>query len=781
MCLAPRLEQRLTLELRQEFNPYEWGADPFATEGEQAQISQGEILQNLKTLIEKGDFVDRDHFDLEINRAIFGHPLEAHIGNFGRTMQGLLTNYEGNAERTRQIISLIGSQADPEKKDIPGKIASAWQSTLTHPFFADEQISKRVLGLIQYLNEQKADTASGIDIVAEAAKVDKEDALVQQSVAKIEEYCKGDKRIITYAGPIAASLLKAIQTRGEVLNSVQARAIYQDIIEQIYMLDRDMRVQGVQSKIAREIINEGIDKVLKSDLPVPLQATLNVLQVDPATYSRIKELAQSPEFVRGREIKRSLYRGFASLEEIANGQEIIRHAATHATDIKGLANIASAVDLVHGDKDFAYPFNLTTQSEIVKNLRLQLVDRSVKRLGLDENQLEKYLSRIEKDEKFRSIGNIVTTLAGYSHYNNKLSLLKEITEAELDGKFSDWRYRHNLSDEQLEVLGENKDSWKENRKITRIVGASDALQEHITSLRKAVPNLQEMYADYYKAEKENGADEIQKRIEENEEKLRGKISSPERKELGYRTSLLREQASYLSLLKRLRDLNLDNYEEVLKLAEKLSNKRAQNLLYEHAKWVRDTLDQPAYREARRVQVVETDDLETILRMGEVPAPHCQNWKVDSTLNNSLLSFVADSNKKIYQIRDMSDTPISMSMVRLVDWIGAPTILVENVYGREWNNEYGIALLGSLADKAAVIAKETGKQTRIATNNYQLQEAFRTFGKKYNVEVYEETLRSSPAKSKSTHEYWDCGPGLVKSGASVSFNVIYVSFRGNKDE
>ncbi len=125
-------------------------------------------------------------------------------------------------------------------------------------------------------------------------------------------------------------------------------------------------------------------------------------------------------------------------------------------------------------------------------------------------------------------------------------------------------------------------------------------------------------------------------------------------------------------------------------------------------------------------------------------------------------------------------PISMSIVRLVDWRDRPTLLAENVHGREWNIDYGVAFLGSLADKAVSMYKETGKEIRIATNNSRLIEALMQFSKKYSVEIQSGTLKTDPAPSKGTHEYWDCGPGLVRSGDSVSFDVDYIIFSGGEE-
>ena len=60
-------------------------------------------------------------------------------------------------------------------------------------------------------------------------------------------------------------------------------------------------------------------------------------------------------------------------------------------------------------------------------------------------------------------------------------------------------------------------------------------------------------------------------------------------------------------------------------------------------------------------------------------------------------------------------------------------------------------------------------------NVQLLPALEKFGEKYRVEIHEGTISVTPPESKNTHEYWDCGPGLLNSGEHVAVEVKYISF------
>lgn len=782
--LGMRLQQRLVqrqvlMQMQMHILPGDL-IDPFRTDEEQVQISQYEVIKNLLATIESGEFIDEDHFDLEINRAIFGKTFEARLGNFGRDISDIVKAYGANEETAGKIISLLGMQKETEeRKDIPGQIASGWKNISSSKYFNQEAKDKNILDLIEDISKRDADIVSSMDIIANAAITKNQIDLVNASINKIKEYAERDSRMIPFAQNLLLPIFRAIGKRRESLDYNESKAVYENLVESLYMLDRELSIPGTIEKISDSLSINGIKAITESRLPVPIQISLESMLLEAPYHKKAIELCEDYEFKQGRELKRKIYKGLAVLEELENPKEIFKHVLDNVSDSNGLARILSAISLVHNDPEFRYPYELNTEGSILKNLKLHLVDKSIKRIGLNDQYLERYLEKIESDEKFSGIGNIITTLAGYAHYQNKqISLLKEIIETELDGKFNEWRYSHDLAGSQLAVLNGSIDSWKKNRKNVRIVGEIEALNAHINSVKNVLPKIFELYSEYYcmdfnKDEHLN----LEHKIKKNEDDLRNDHSKSESKELGYQTSLLREQLNYVTLLHGLEELDKDNYESTLQLAEKISKKKSKNPLYESAKWIRETLDQPVYRNARKIIIYETDDLETLLRFGEKPVPHCQNWKVNSALNRSLLSFVADANKKLYHISDSNGKLISMSMARLVDWDKTPTILIENVYDVEWSDDYGVALFGSLADKSLSMYGETDKEIRVATNNSRLLDTMKKFSKKYNVEIMKGTIHTKPASSKNPIEYWDCGPGLVNSESEVSLNVDFISFGG----
>ncbi|MFC1697406.1 hypothetical protein ACFL1H_03675, partial [Nanoarchaeota archaeon] len=129
------MEMRQSLHITQEITqrqilvmPSFSDKEPFWTDEEYLQVSQYEILKTLAEKINNDEYIDSDHFELEINRTIFRNPLESKVGNFGRSLQFLLNNYNANEKTATQIFQALGYDEEENKKDMPETIANKWLS-----------------------------------------------------------------------------------------------------------------------------------------------------------------------------------------------------------------------------------------------------------------------------------------------------------------------------------------------------------------------------------------------------------------------------------------------------------------------------------------------------------------------------------------------------------------------------------------------------------------------------------------------------------------------------
>ena len=312
MHQAQRIEQRQALVQQQVMLHPGEAVEQFRTDEEKKQVSQYEILKQLQALLEKGEYFDPEHFSLEINREIFGHPLEARLGNFGRDIEEIVRFYGGSETFAQSAIALLGSQKD-ERKDIPGQIVHSWKVMKSSPYFEGEKKNKKILELIQHLKEKEADIAQGLAIISQSAEITKQKEIVDTSLKKVEAYAQQDIRIIPFAHSVVFPLWKAIGTRNEQVTNEDADSLYTQIVDNLYMLDRDLRVTNIEN-IAEAVRKNGLSQLLtESRLPLPLQVYVNQLVSDPENRNKIIQICNDVDFHQGRELKRKIYRGFASL------------------------------------------------------------------------------------------------------------------------------------------------------------------------------------------------------------------------------------------------------------------------------------------------------------------------------------------------------------------------------------------------------------------------------------------------------------------------------------
>ena len=415
------LEQRILLQQAIRVGD---GLPHFRTDAEELQVSQYEVLQKLTKVLSDGEFFDPDHFELETNRTIFGHPLEAKLGNFGRDLSAVIHSYGNNEEVAEAVIDVLDS-GDKKEKDVPGKVASGWSVILKSGHFEDKK--NELLTFIKYLSDQEADVSSGIDLVAKTAEKSKD--LAYATLDKVSEYAGKDTRLIPFSHGVISQIMRS--------TGIDDSRLFDKVVEPLYMLDAQLRVSDTVAKVAAYLGKQGAKALEGNHIPLPIQAHLEAVNLDDETYQQLVKFCQENDFIQGRERQRKVYRGIATLEDFKRGSEILAHVTQNVRDVRGLSRLLAQVELVSQEPDFSYDFSLEGEDAISRNLRLQLVDKSIKRLELDDDNLEKYLDRIEKDDSFREVGKIVTTLASYSHYRNpqQIGLLREAVQAELAGKY----------------------------------------------------------------------------------------------------------------------------------------------------------------------------------------------------------------------------------------------------------------------------------------------------------------------------------------------------------
>jgi hypothetical protein len=806
LYMRQEMRLELSLSLIQALTLPQDFIDAFRTPSEDLEAAQLKILERLGNKIHTGEYFDMDHFDLEINRAAMSVQNPDQVVDFGDGLKELIHFYGASEVLNKKLIDVLRCKDNQDNRLLPGKLVSLWNKLNKSPGMVREKKDRKVMRLLDIVLDHKADLESTVEIVEESSAHPNQKAIRQGTFDFLKGYVERDTRLIPFAHKVLLPLIRTLK-EDTVLDYEEVGKLYCGVVESFYVLDPQLNVKGVVEGMNSYVEEHGLKSLLNIEgIPIPQYLALEPLSPSLDDLIKIRTLFRDRDFMMSRERNRDVFKGFASLDYLkrsGRGNKILSHILDNSRDAKGFSRLMRATNMVYRDPSFEYPFNVKGQDKVLRNLKIQLTDKSIKRLDLSDGDLDKYLDRLESDDSFGKISQVLTTLAGYSHYaGERTELLREIAVAEINNEFNKWRYSHGPADEQLDCLGgTGVPHWKKNLRVSRLVGSMDGLESSISAVKHMLPNFLEAYNSFYGGfegseplsdchrEAVSEIVGIEEEILENEEKLKSNLPKSEKKKLGYETSLLRERRNYAELILKIDNLDKENYEGVLTLAENIAKKRSKNPLYENTCWIRETLDGPAYQEVRRITTYETDDLEDLLRMGEIPVPHCQNWKVNSTYNRTLLSFVADANKKLVLIANEEGTPVGMSMVRLVDWQGHPTILCENIYSNEWSEDYGIALIGLLADKALAIHEATGDQIVIAAPDYsghnghntnvQVTSAMMLFAKKYGAELGKDTLSITPPNSKCPEEYWDCGPGIVGRGCDIEVSVCYIAI-GDED-
>ncbi|MBI5159046.1 hypothetical protein HY992_02905 [Candidatus Micrarchaeota archaeon] len=92
-----------------------------------------------------------------------------------------------------------------------------------------------------------------------------------------------------------------------------------------------------------------------------------------------------------------------------------------------------------------------------------------------------------------------------------------------------------------------------------------------------------------------------------------------------------------------------------------------------------------------LQCEDSDDLLTLLQVGEVPRHSCQSY-LSGSHNHCLLAYVADANKKALIVRDETGKIRARAIMKLftaeIDGKTKPVLLVEPLYTDSTNSEYG---------------------------------------------------------------------------------------------
>ena len=363
--------------------------------------------------------------------------------------------------------------------------------------------------------------------------------------------------------------------------------------------------------------------------------------------------------------------------------------------------------------------NLTGLKGIEGEMTQKVIEVACRKLELPEEYRKKMENNL--DELLKSgIFEIVPALAGKYEAKNETevgALLKKITMQIISGDFREWRYSHEQSGIQLAGLtDEQKEFWKANLDPINIEiefseDENDKRTDELKAVQEIIRNAKEHILD------------SQPNFDFSKERVRSLTSKIKELTEEIKTSASEENKQRVAEEKRQVQAELNLTNGILEIENATPRSFTRGKIMLQARELRDKiteLDLPlagldidqigkifTVGDIKNVTAYESDDPLTLLRVGVEPQETCQSWR-SGGYNECLLSYVADSNKKVLNITDGEGRVVARSMIKLTNQrekndfdskTKRPTLLVERPYSLLPNKEVYRTFIKLLLTKA----------------------------------------------------------------------------------
>ena len=513
------------------------------------------------------------------------------------------------------------------------------------------------------------------------------------------------------------------------------------------------------------------------DIPLPIRAYL-ISKFSEEKMQKANAIFGQKHLRKSTDAKRRIYRTITALEDHPQGQAVLDHMFANFKTAEEIEDVSSQLELLLRIGHFAYYFEETDSKKLITRMKNEIFLNALKKLNLSKESREK----LSINPSNMLSNNLISLISTYStildiSYHDGLPLLTEVTEHLINGDFREWRYSQGNLERQLGFVGNAVDLWKENKSSSHIIGDISGISPTINVLHKIGSDLKEEYKTSQKVE---GTEERLKEIEAHINKIVMQMmqkTAPaaavtQKEELVKEYNLL----SGIVKLGTASSENIHGLELVMREAMRSTNQEQMKNLFKQAL---ETIAQPSIRNLHKVNVTETDDPYRLFDVGRTPVQSCQRWTEVTGYNKCLLSYVADPNKKLFNVHDSYGRIIARSIVSLRELNKkTPMLLLERPYATSWTSDYGIAIIRTAMEKAAEISKVVGKEIAVASGAPEYTGIFKEIAKTHKIKVYKKSYSAKLAPSINGFEYSDTfrsthSTGMHKSGEKVSGQISYL--------
>ncbi|MBI4433349.1 hypothetical protein HY632_01100 [Candidatus Uhrbacteria bacterium] len=431
-----------------------------------------------------------------------------------------------------------------------------------------------------------------------------------------------------------------------------------------------------------------------------------------AVMERLAARFGEPALRDATDAVRHILRALQWLRGVPMGGKYLAHAVTVTEHAKGFLRVIQAINWAAWSSgrgvECTYPLDARTAEEVVLRLRNHQLDVTLAQLPLRSTYRERFTdAAMQMPPKVLEIVLRLTSVYA-THAKDALPVLARIVEAIMDGKFSVWRYSHDAAPVQLKAIQAHPE-WQQGTTVYRMLGDAERCTETLRAVALLQPVAAAVFACEYHTEwNPDLGGKLEEQIFAIEEQFRdGGGPSGNRRALA-------DQAKRLRMMYR-----AARCIELFVLEPPLID-HARSAWREHLgqPWAAPfhdcctqaiaILDQPELRAMQCVTVTETDDLLDLLQVGVTPTLTCQRWTEHTKYNHCLLAYVADPNKKLWQLTSRSGEVIGRVVVRLLPFKRSALLLMEPPYSTRWSDDHARVLLGEVFRKAIRLARAVGK-------------------------------------------------------------------------
>jgi len=772
MGLRQTLSQRLEHKLDQTLRLTQSQVQAFHTSGEEGSEDQSIILEKLLQDLRYSVFSDwKDFYDRCMKR----------IKKEDRTESAkeLITNLRRIVELTHPSLNEIKSLLElgvyaRGNNEIPNVVYGHIDGILQSETGKGLEDKLALIKLGNTLEKNRGNTTTAYEFLHRTAESEKfsSQSKFSRIFSKVNAIAKEAPDTLRFVNNYFERVLGGRESIDESL--ILSGFEY---VEDLHLLSKervkDDYISDAKDLLSREDFGEIREKY--KNVPLPVLANLVRFGLNNELIKKADSLFSQEYLAKKIDPRRRIFRSLYTLDSNPEKSKVLEHLLSNIKSAEQVSKILSHLEMLQGTGDFVYFFDETDGSRLIRRLSDYAINSNLGMIGLSKDYKERIAENPDRIQKGNLL-KIISTFGGVltAYYSEGMPLLKEITEHIIDDDIEDWRYSHDKSEMQLKCLSGTVEAWKQNESSERLIGDLKGLQPRINALKILADELKIQYQTLVGVEaSQETLQGLEHRVNEITSMFKSESHDIDKKALGKEKRELLTQYETLQTILGVSDVTP---ESLLTVAQNVG-KAIERISYEDLrttfKEVKNILDSKDVKNLERVTVIETDAPDKMFNIGRTPIQSCQRWTERTGYNKCLLAYVADSNKKLYQVLDENGNVIVRSIVRLMQFDKeSPVLLVEGPYATRWTRDYGRVLFAQVAQRALGLNEALGEPIAIASNDRRIQEVMADFGKQYDSKLHSKEYERKLPESKNGFEYSDSLGGCLSSGSKIRRELKY---------